>query len=114
MRERANEEFKRRLDKRFGVKIVTVDSSKGGTALAFNGNYDRATNTITLDKKATQGEAIYQVALHELTHSAERQIPRVRGRAARDRLRRGQRPPGSGHPRQTGAIQHALCGNAGG
>lgn len=68
----ARKRFVKRLEQKFGVKIRIVDSTAGGTRLRFNGKYDSRTNTIYLDRGATQKDAIYAVALHELTHALER------------------------------------------
>lgn len=54
------------LSKRFGVNVEFADL--GGK---FKGAFNRSTGTIVLDKNLTQGEAIFEVALHELTHRAE-------------------------------------------
>lgn len=59
------------VEKKFGVKIRVVDTSKGGTVLRQNGYYDSSTNTITIDEKTSVNELMYFVLGHELTHVAE-------------------------------------------
>ena len=68
----ARKRFVKRLGQKFGVNINVVDTSEGGTRQRINGSYQDDTNTITLDSTVTQTDAIYTIALHELTHRAER------------------------------------------
>ena len=60
------------MQKKFGIKINIADTSEGGTKMRVNGFYDPKTNSITLDTVTTQSDIIYAVALHEMTHMAER------------------------------------------
>ena len=61
-----NARFASTIGKRFNVNVEFRDT-KG----MFKGAYHRGTNTIVLDSSLSQGEAIFEVALHELTHKAE-------------------------------------------
>ena len=66
------ERFVRGISQKFGVNIEIVDTTAGGTQQRYNGSYNADTNTITIDQAASQSDMIYAVALHELTHMAER------------------------------------------
>lgn len=61
----------KKIEKKYGVKIQVVDTSKGGKVLRQNGHYDPSTNTITIDTETSVNELMYFVLGHELTHVAE-------------------------------------------
>lgn len=69
---KSREQFAKNLSKKFGINIEVADTTQGGTQQRYNGSYNESTNTITIDKAASQSDLIYAVALHELTHMAER------------------------------------------
>ena len=64
--------FIAQMQKKFGVRITITDTTKGGTAMRYNGSYDAKTDSIVIDSQATQSDVIYGVLLHEMTHKAER------------------------------------------
>ena len=64
--------FVQNLGRMSGVNIKLADLTKNGTVRsAPEGFYQSSTNTLVLDIHTTQGDAIYRVMLHELTHSIE-------------------------------------------
>jgi len=60
--------FLKSVGKKFGINIVEADETEYNA----NGSYDRGTNTLTLNKKATAGDALFFVLGHELTHVTEK------------------------------------------
>ncbi len=64
--------FVQNLGRMSGVNIKLADLTRKGTVRsAPEGFYQSSTNTLVLDVHTTQGDAIYRVMLHELTHSIE-------------------------------------------
>ncbi len=64
--------FVQNLGRMSGVNIKLADLTKKGTVRsAPEGFYQSSTNTLVLDIHTKQGDAIYRVMLHELTHSIE-------------------------------------------
>ena len=63
--------FVDKVSQMYGVNIAFADDTSDGTVQNPNGYYDSGSNTITLNKNATVGDAMYAVLGHELTHAAE-------------------------------------------
>ena len=55
------------LSRRFGINVTLANTPKG-----VNGYYDKATDSIVLNKNLTGGQVLVEFALHELTHSLEK------------------------------------------
>lgn len=63
--------FMQQLTKKYGVQFDVVDTTKGGTALRYNGSYNARTGRVEIDQNATQSDMLYGTVLHELTHRME-------------------------------------------
>jgi len=63
--------FMQQLTKKYGVQFDVVDTTKGGTALRYNGSYNARTGKVEIDQNATQSDMLYGTVLHELTHRME-------------------------------------------
>ena len=69
---RNRKNFANALAKKFGYKLVNVDSSEGGRhSPEFNAKINDKTGEIYMDKSATAYDVMYAIMIHEITHPAE-------------------------------------------
>ena len=63
--------FIQNLKRKFGINIVILDTTKGGTQKRVNGYFDRVHNRIVLDEATTTSDLLLLTGLHEVTHTIE-------------------------------------------